>query len=182
MNYADLAAPSGQADNMGGLTTLAYYAPIEDFLSIKKITASPTTPADLVNISAAHTFKTGKCFKKMYCTMNRGSVESKSQGDIDGKSFKQSGKLFLPGSLSAAHGFAAMCKNDNFILLLEMPDSATVGHLQVGTEMFPAKISPNFTTAQNESGVRGYEFEFEAVTDRNYIYPAGTSISLTPAI
>lgn len=181
MNYADLTGPTGQADNMGGTTQLAYYAPIEDFLSIKKIAASPSTPAQLVEISAAHTFKTGKCFKKLYCTMNRGSVESKSQGDIDGKSFKQTGKLFLPGSISAAHGFAAMVKNDNMMILVEMPDSSTNGYLQVGTEMFPAKVSPNFTTATNEGGVRGYEFEFEAVTDRNYIYPAALAITLTPA-
>lgn len=179
MNYADLTGPTGQEDNMGGTTQLAYYAPIEDFLSIKTVTASPTTPADLVTIATAHTFKTGKCFKKLYCTMNRGTMDSESVGDIDGKSFKQKGKLFLPGSKAAAHGFAAMVKNDNFIILLETADSAVTGYPQIGTEKFPAKISPKFTLATNEGGVRGYEFEFEAVTDRNYIYTA--SVSLTPA-
>lgn len=179
MNYADLTGPTGQADNMGGTTQLAYYAPIEDFLSIKTVTASPTTPADLVTISTAHTFKTGKCFKKLYCTLNKGSVEAKGQGEVDGRSFKQTGKIFLPGTEAAAHGFAAMVKNDNMLFLFEMPDSSSKGYIQVGTEMFPAKVNPNFTTATNESGVRGYEFEIETVSPRTYVYTA--AVSTTPA-
>ncbi len=179
MDYDDLAGPSGQTDNMGGLTQLAYFAPITTFLSVKKPTASPTTPADLVTIATAHTFNSTYCFNKAYCTMNKGDFNAEPQGETDGKSFKQKFKIFLPGSLPAAHGFAAMAKNDNFLFLLEMPDSSTGGYLQVGTEMFPCKISPKFTSATNEGGVRGYEFEGETVSPRNYIYTS--TISLTPA-
>lgn len=179
MDYVSLLGPDGQSDNMGGLTQRLYFARVQDFLSIKVPVAPFTTPDDLVTISTAHTFNTGKCFKKLYCTMDKGKLDAKGQGEIDGKSFKLEGEIFYPGSLADAHGFASQVKNDNFILLVEQPDSADNGHIQVGTEMFPAKISPEFTTATNSSGVKGYTFKFEAMSPRVYVY-SGT-IALTPA-
>lgn len=179
MNYADLLGPDGQADNMGGTTQLAYFAPVSTFLSIKKPTTSPTTPDDLVKITTTHTFKTGFCWQKLYCTMNKGTFDAKHQGELDGKSLKHSGKVFLPGNLASAHGFAAMCKNDNFLVEMEVPDSATGGYIQVGTEMFPCKINPNFSVATNEGGVRGHEFDLETVSPRTYIYTG--AITLVPA-
>jgi hypothetical protein len=180
MDYADLNGPNGTEDNMGGLTQRMYFASKSTFLSIKTPIAVPVTLGDLVDIPTAHTFNSGGCFKKLYCTMDKGKMEAKGQGDTDGKSYKQEFEVFLPGSLSAAHGFAAQCKNDNFICLLEMPDSSVAnGYLQVGTEMFPAKIEPEFTTSTNSAGVRGYTFKGHAMANRNYIYKA--AISLTPA-
>lgn len=179
VDYANLAGPNGQEDNMGGLTQRAFFAPIGSFLSIKVPTGSPTAPEDLVEITTAHTFTTGNCFLKAYCTADKGKLDVKPQGETDGKSFAQEGEIFLPGSKAEAHGFAAQAKNDNFIILLEEPDSADNGYLQVGTEMFPAKIEPEFTTGTNSSGVRGHIFKFKAMTNRQYIYKA--AVTLTPA-
>lgn len=178
MNYTSLTGPSGQDDNMGGLTQRAYFARISDFLVI----ATPdlnTTLADTVTINDDHTFNATKCFKKIYCTMDKGKVDLKGQGDNDGKSFKQEGEIFYPGSLAEAHGFAAQAKNDNFVFLMEHPDSAENGFLQIGTEMFPAKINPEFTTATNSGGVKGYTFKIEAMTPRQYVYVG--AVTLTPA-
>lgn len=178
MDYTNLGAPDGTADNMGGTTQRCYFAPISAFASIKTPTVS-TTLADIVKIIIAHTFNTGKCFNTSYITMDKGQLQSEPQGETDGKSLKQKFTFFYPGSKAEAHGFAAQCKNDNFIFLIEKPDSATSGYEQVGTEMFPAKITPKFDTGTNSSGVRGYTFEVEAMTDKQYIYTA--AISTTPA-
>lgn len=179
MDYQDLIAPAGTADNMGGTTQRVYFAPLSTFLSIKKPTASPSTLADLVDITTAHTFNTGGCFLKAYCTADKGKVDVKPQGERDGKSFMQEAEFFYPGNESQAHAMAAQFKNDKFIFLFEKPDSATKGYLQVGTEMFPAEISPEFTTGTNASGVQGYIFKVSAMTDKQYIYKS--TISLTPA-
>ena len=176
--YADLNGPDGQDDNMGGTTQRVFFSPVGDFLAIQKPTVS-TTYASKSEITVAHTFKTGKCFKKAYCTMDKGKVDAKSQGETDGKSFKMEGEFFLPGSLADAHGFASICKNDNFILEVEMPDSDANGYIQVGTEMFPCKISPEFTSATNSSGVRGYTFKYEAMTPTVFVYNA--AVTVTPA-
>lgn len=179
MNYQNLLGPDGNEDNMGGTTQRAFLASINDFLSIKTPVSNPTTFAEKCEIDGAHTFKTGKCFKKIYCTMDKGKLDLKSQGEIDGKSFKIEGEIFYPGSKSDAHGFAAQAKNDNFMLLIEHPDSEINGHLQVGTEKFPAKISPEFTTATNSSGVKGFTFKFEAMASILNVYK--NTITLTPA-
>jgi hypothetical protein len=179
LDYDNLSGPDGSRDNMGGTTQRCYFAAVSKFLSIKTPVASPGTLAAVVEITTAHTFKTGGCFKKMYITQNKGKLDTKSVGDLDGKSFKQEFELFYPGSESEAHGFAAQAKNDNFIFLVEKEDSSVNGFLQVGTEMFPAKVSPDFTTGTNESGVQGYMFKVEALATKQHVYKA--AVSVTPA-
>lgn len=178
ITYANLDNSDASVDNTGGFTQRAYYAAIGDFLSIKT-PGSVTTLADKVKITTAHTFNSGKCFRKLYCTMDRGKFDLKSQGETDGVSFKQEAEIFFPGTEAEAHGFAAQAKNDRFIFLLEPINAATAGYLQVGTEALPAVIKPEFTAAQNASGVRGYTFKIEANTPMQYIY-TGT-ITTTPA-
>ncbi len=179
MDYVNLNGPDGQSDNMGGLTQRLYFARVQDFASIKTPVAPFTTPDDLVTISTAHTFNTGKCFKRLYCTMDKGKLDAKTQGETDGKSFKLEGEIFYPGSLADAHGFASLIKNDNLIIIAEHPDSTDNGNLQVGTEQFPAKIDPEFTTGTNASGVKGYTFKFYSMSPRVYVYTG--AITLTPA-
>ena len=176
MNYEDLTGPSGQADNTGGLTQRLWYAPIADFLSIKKPTASPTTAADLVTIATAHTFKTGKCFNVMYITQDKGKYDADAQGDTDGKSFKQKVSSFYPGNEASAHGIAAMVKNDQFIVIVENPDGTMN---QIGTELMPSNCTPKYIGGSNAQGTRGYEFEWMANTTRNWVYTA--AVSVTPA-
>jgi hypothetical protein len=178
MDYETLEAPAGTHENMGGTTSRAYIGALADFLSIK--TPVPAAGLDtLVEITTDHTFIATKCFKKMYCTQNKGEVNVESAGEIDGRSFKAKVKLFYPGNKAQAAGFAKQAKNDSFIILVEHPDSADNGYSQVGTEMFPAKFTGKWGSATNESGVRGWEFEFECPTPAHYIYTG--AVTLTPA-
>lgn len=177
--YSSFNGPNGQQDNMGGTTQRIYFAPISDFATIQKPIPNPTTFAEKSEIPAAHSFTTGKCFRKIYCTMDKGKFDAKPQGETDGKSFKVEGEFFYPGSELEAHGLASAIKNDNLIMLVEMPDSDVNGYVQIGSEMFQAKISPEFTSATNSSGVRGYTFKYEYMTSTVYVYTA--AIPLTPA-
>ncbi len=177
--YSNMAGPAGQDDNMGGTTQRVFFAPIADFLSIKKPIAIPLTFGDVSAIVTAHTFNTGKCFNQIYCTMDKGKLDAKGQGETDGKSYKMEGEFFYPGSLAEAHGFASKVKNESLIVLVEMPDTDVNGLMQVGSEMFPCKISPEWTSATNAAGVRGYTFKYEAMTPTVFVYDA--AVSLTPA-
>lgn len=178
--YTDFTGPVGQFENMGGTTQRVFFASIAEFLAIQKPVSNPTTFEAKAKIATAHTFQTGKCFHKAYTTMDKGKLELKSQGETDGKSFKQEFEFFYPGSSAALHGFLGSAKNDSFIFLLEMPDTdITSEYLQVGTEQFPAKLTGEFTSATNSSGVRGYMVKVEAMTRIQYVYAA--AVSLTPA-
>jgi hypothetical protein len=178
MEYEDLTAPDGTKNNMGGATSRFLFAPLTDFLLIKTPIAVPVTLGDLVKIVDPHTFDVGKGFLRAYCTEDRGKYELKSQGDRDGKSFRGEGEFFFPGNLADAHGLADQAKNDKFIGLMEVPDSADNGYLQMGNEMFPMSIDPEFTIGTNASGTRGYLFKFSFNTDKQYLY-TGT-VTLKP--
>jgi hypothetical protein len=171
MDYANLGGPNGSTDNMGGTTQRIFLAPTRHFTTVEEPITNPTTLAERVEIPGDHVLANGKAFTKVYCTQDKGKVELKPQGEHDGASYKQEGEFFYPGNESAAHGFADMVKNDNFIILVETPDTKTTEkYLQVGTTMFPAKIKPEFTSATNASGVRGYTFKYDAMTDKQYVY------------
>ena len=176
INIIDFNGPDGQADNMGGLTQRLFYARKADFLTIQTPVTTPATFDAVVDIVTAHIFKTGKCFKKMYITEDKGKLKADTQGDMDGHSFKQEVESFLPGSDSLAHGFAAKAKNDQWIVLAEQPDGKL---LQVGTEMFPARCIPSFNTGSNASGTRGYDFKWGSSSPINYVYAA--AVPLIPA-
>ena len=176
MDYLDLTGPDGQTPNMGGLQQKFYFARVDDFATIGSPSASPTTPGDTVEISTAHTFKTGKCFRVGYCTLDKGGFKADAQGDRDGESFKQEGTVFVPGSDVELHGFASLSKSDRFIALMPMPDGKV---MQIGNAMFYANVKSAFDTASNSSGVRGYTFTWESMGPRNLVYSA--AISLTPA-
>jgi len=179
MDYENLEAPNGSTTNMGGLTSRFYFAPIGDFLSIKEPIAVPINPEDEVDIVTAHTFKTGKCFLIGYNTQNKGKHDIKSQGEIDGKSFMHEAEFFHPGRKSEVAAFVAKAQYDGFIGILENPDSKSNGYDQVGTEMFPAKCTGEYTSATNSDGLKGWMIKFTCPTDKPYYYKA--AVSVTPA-
>lgn len=167
VDYEDFAGPSGGADNMGGTKQYFYWAPLEYFDVIERPDPADTTLAGKVTIPITHSFLPGKGFHKMYCTIDKGSIEAAPQGETDGHSYKQTAKYFLPGSDPNAHGFASQAKNDRFITLNVMPDGKV---MQIGSEDFFAKIMGKWGTGTNSGGIRGYEFEVSSMAPENYIY------------
>ncbi len=167
VDYADFPGPSGGADNMGGTKQFFYFAPLDYFDTIEKPDPLDTSLAGKVTIPVSHTFLPGKGFHKIYCTIDKGSIETAMQGETDGHSYKQTGKYFYPGSDPSIHGLASRAKNDRFITLNVMPDGRVI---QIGSEDFFAKIEGKFGTGTNSGGIRGYEFEVSSMSPDNYIY------------
>lgn len=86
-------------------------------------------------------------------------------------------KVFVPGYDASNFGTLRMAKGGNFVVLVPMADGSIA---QLGTSLFPAKLlSFKFMSAQQGSGVRGVELEFQAFQMAPYKY-TGT-IQLTPA-
>lgn len=180
VDYTNLAGPNGQEDNLGGSQQKLYYAPIRDFLAIQAPVGLDTAISDteLVNISTDHTFQTGKNWLTMYTTEDKGIADYELQGDADGKSVKPVAKAFYPGATEQILAFIAKAKNDQFIFLMPLADGTV---LQLGSEQFPARINPKWTSAQNSTGVRGAELEITQVVASAPIIYSG-QIVLTPAV
>lgn len=183
-DYLDLTGPNGTEDNIGGVTTTAFYAPISFFNVIQDTveTLSSFVPgtdsyADLAQITAAHTFQSGKGFNTIYNTANTGTVEFPQQGERDGFSMKVVAKFFYPGMKEDFLGWIRRVKNDRFIFLFRMMDNKV---LQVGSKLAPAYIRPESGgTSNQEGGRRGFMFTVECPVVSGPIIYNGT-ITLQP--
>lgn len=176
IDYTAKAGLDGQEENMGGTKQYIFIAPVRDFATIQTVVSGPTTESAVSEITAAHTFATGKCFKKIYCTLDKGEVGFEPQGDRDGRSFAQKVKIFHPGASTDKIGFASLMKNDKFIVLVPLADGQVI---QVGSADFYAEILPKFSSGTNSAGLRGFEFDISSVAPVNYVYSG--AISETPA-
>ena len=178
MDYSNLTKPTGDTSNMGGTTQTMYWAPVDDFATLSAPTPTPTTPAERVTISDDHVFNTGKCFKSIYLTLDKATIEALLQGDRDGKSFKNMFKGFTPGAKADLLGFISVIKNEKFIAIIKLSDTVMI---QLGSADFYAEIAAGgFKSATNGAGTRGVEFDIESMAPDIYTYTG--AVSLTPAV
>lgn len=177
VNYAKIGNPIGTPNPGGLVEEYHFYASKEDFNVIAEPSASPSAVADLVNITTNHTFKTGKCFREIYCTLDKGMVDSEEVGDLDGGMWRHVGKIFIPGVDATALGIFTQLRYDKGIWLFKTPDGKL---LQVGNKMFGANHSGKFGTSQNAQGVRGTELTVTAMASAILYLYTGT-VALTPA-
>ena len=159
LSYKDLLGPDGTENNMGGTQQFFSFARHADHLTFAAPAASPTDPDDAYVLSTAPTMKTGTKYNRMYCTIDTGELESGSNGEIDGKSFKPTFKFFYPGSRKDAVAFANRCKNDKFIVVVTLSDGTQI---QIGNAGFPAYMTPNFKSDKTSGRGKGWEFEVMA--------------------
>jgi hypothetical protein len=150
-------------DNMGGIQTTAYYARISDFTStgiqVPSTLSSATTLAQLATVSVAHTFKSGKGFKRFYCTEDAGMVEVTQQGELDGKSFLNKIKLTHPGGSATLLGFQRLFNNAGMMWLAKDAEGLT---RQVGNQQYPAKVvANNHTTTETAAGRKALTLEVQ---------------------
>jgi len=172
MDLVDVLAPSGSANNMGGTKQRFWFAPLSYFDVIAKPATVPSTLAENVLISDSHTFLAGKGFHCAYITLDKNGVTFESQGERDGRSYKQSFKGFTPGATAEKNGLFGRSKNERFIVLIEQTDGIVS---QIGTEDYYAEMVAKFTSGEKSSDLRGYEISVESVANENYIY-AGTIV------
>lgn len=164
--------------NMGSIQVEAYYAPVGDFLVMPEVPNAPATLAEAAVIASNFTFKTGKCFKKMYITQDKGSVNDEIVGERDGKSFMNKLQAFHPGTKAEMLGFAALAANTGFIFIVVEAD----GQMRViGSKAFPGKIDTGtITTSQTTAGLKGFTFEIGCASKTPAPIYTGT-VALTPA-
>jgi hypothetical protein len=174
MDYADFTGPDATTDNMGGTTNRIFWAPKRYFTTIQDVKAlddpTLTNLAELAEITTAHVFEPGKGAHELYCTLDKGSVDYNSQGELDGRSFKGSLKGFTPGLDPGLLGLFRMAKNDLIIAWPELPDGKL---MQLGSKRFFASmIVSKIGTATNSSGVRGTDWEISFMESGVYMYNA----------
>lgn len=157
--YKDLLGPDGTENNMGGTAQFFSFARHADHQTFAKPANAPVDPDDQYVLTTAPTMKTGTKYNKMYCTIDTSELESGSNGEIDGKSFKPVFKFFYPGSKKEALAFANRCKNDKFVVIVMLSDGTQV---QLGGEFFCAFITPNFKSTTTSGRSKGWEFEVMA--------------------
>lgn len=171
MNYTHLKVPAGK-NNMGGLTTKAFYAPVKAFSTIKGVMTT-TNPGDSVTINGPHVFNLNEGFIELYCTIKKGKYKATVVGDIDGKGYKIEGELFYPGTDAEAIEIAAAMKNEVFILLVKESNGKV---LQAGDANIPCYMTGDYDVAELESGTKGFLFKFETYANSMYIYPSPIEI------
>lgn len=146
MNFADITFPTGQC-NTPGTGGEFYYAPIDDFVTIPEPLDSEnaTTLADMGSIDDDFVFKSGKNWKKMYCTQEMGEVRFEQIGPRDAKGFNNFVEGKYPGEDATWLGFLHLAANSRFIFLV--PQLTGVNRV-IGNKLYPAQ----FETVTGTSG------------------------------
>lgn len=157
----DVLWSDGQ-DNMGSLQTTIYYAKVTDFVAGTGLKppytqAAATTMTQLGSINGTHVFKSGKNWKRLYATEDTGMVESKQQGELDGKSFKNKISMFYPGARADALGWSRYMNNTGGIYLGLDAEGLM---RQVGSAQWPAHLTvADSSTTATAAGRKGTTFE-----------------------
>lgn len=154
-NWANLVWADGEK-NMGGLKTIGYFIPVADCETIAVLPTNPTTPAEEVTLDGDITPSTGKYFNKLYSTLETSEVVDENQGEPDAQSFVHKATIFFPGTKVEALAFAANVNNSNMIFIFE---ESTGNKRVIGSEAFPAKCKPSFTTGKATKDRKGMTME-----------------------
>ena len=166
-NFGSLEWAEG-TENMGGLKTTGYFAPIADVDNFPALPENPSSPEEEVTLESVtgFTFLTGKCFLKMYSTQETAEVTDTPQGEVDGQSFVQKATAFFPGTKAEALAFAKQANNANMVFIFE---EASGGNRRViGSPAFPAKVKVTVASGKATADRKGCTIEI-------------TSYGITPA-
>lgn len=165
--FAPLKWPMGR-NNMGGFKGFLMFVPAD------APTAVPTVPEwseatdndDLVTAAGTFAFPAEGTVKKpiyLYSTDATVGYNVEDQGEVDGKSYRQTLTAFFPGNMKEAHAFAALVKNTPGYYVFEDSDGQ---QMIIGQPGIPAATSVAFAGGQARADRRGHTFTITA--DSNY--------------
>ena len=145
-------------DNTPGIRGFVYYASAED------IAVFPASiPADFTGIGSYvgdFEMKSGKVFKKLYCTLEMGDLSADLVGARDGKSFGNKLEISHPGNAAQAIGFAEAVKNQNLVFIVP---AMSGGYRVLGDQIFPASLdTANIVSGKTNGDTKASSFIFEA--------------------
>jgi hypothetical protein len=151
-------------DNTAGIGQHIYVAKAADIETLPEPIQPSSTGtgslSDLVTITDPIVMKAGKAFRKVYCTLEKGQLDHEGQGEMDGQSFMNKLKFFIPGTKAEALGFAQWAKNSSLIFLVPELD----GQIRLlGHKTYPAKAVPGTgSTGAKSADLKGTEFNFQS--------------------
>lgn len=157
-NFANMLWGDGN-ENMGGVKTIIYYAPIADIDNFPALPTSPATAEEEVTLEGNFDFLAGKYFFKLYTTQETSEVVDENQGEVDGQSFVQKSTVFFPGTAAEALAFAKAVNNSNMVFVIT---ESTGLRRVIGSEAFPAKCKPSFTTGKATADRKGMTMEIQS--------------------
>ena len=161
-NFADMLWQDGEK-NMGGVKTIGYYALAADIDEWPTLPAEPATAAQEVTYDGNFRMKSGKSWHKIYSTMETAFIHDEPQGEPDGQSFVNRGKIFYPGTKVEALAFAKNANNSNMVFIL---DEASGGNRRViGNQGFPAKVTPDINTGEATADRKGMNLDIWSYSD-----------------
>ncbi|SFC71228.1 hypothetical protein SAMN05421780_108188 [Flexibacter flexilis DSM 6793] len=183
-NIRDILWENGQNNDAGIQSELCYIL-ASDILVFPKTKPEEqrTSLEDEVTLVGNFVLKPGKSWKKIYCTQQKGSLESEIVGDTDGKSAENPLKIWHPGNKDYLLGFIEKFKNSSMVLLVRELD--TTYWRVVGSEGLPAKYeSGKITTGTAVKDGKGAEITWKSLGRIAPIYKGVVQLepSLTLAI
>ncbi len=144
-------------ENMGGLTSTAYFATLQDILTFPSLKEVPTTDAEFVRLNGNFGMQVGKYFVQVYVTPETASLAANNQGEIDGQSFRIEGEFFYPGTKEDCRAFARKINNSRGVLILLDPDGERI---VVGTDKFPCYFKPSINWGKAAADRKGMTVQF----------------------
>jgi hypothetical protein len=163
IDLADILHVSG-SDNTAGVQQKVMFAKLEDIDILPQPDVDDSAGSGaldgLVTISQNIRMKPYKKFNELYVTLETGKIDSNSQGELDGMSFKNVLDFFHPGSSAQILGFAQWAKNSDLIFLVPESD----GQVRIlGHKGYPAKMTKaQVTTGAKGADRKGNGFTFES--------------------
>jgi len=158
--YENVVNTVEECGNMGGIGTKVYAAPLSFFKSLAlKKDCSVDRHFDGINLfsEGVDELLPGKALFEVYSTMEKGSLISEGQGEVDGMSHKINLKLYTPGLTSKG------------LAIRNIPNQSWIFYVKTGTQMFrvgnkmyPAKMAPDGQAGTGDAvaSAKGNEMNF----------------------
>ena len=169
--FEQVSWPAG-ADNMGGLSTVAYFAPASAIMQMPEF-----DPKDGITRKGEFKMAQGTCFVSIYVTYGTASLSSEPVGEADCRCSKLTGEFFHPGSTPEAATFARAVQNTQGVFAFK----DTSGRIRlVGDVVNPATVKAKHETGKKPDERKGWTIAFEAYSERPITFFEG-EIPTTPA-
>ena len=160
VGFGDLLHADG-SDNIGGTQMIAYYAPIDDVLTLPGYKTAPSAMGDYATIDTDIVMKPGKKMLKLYATMDTGKVDDKKIEGKDNNAFESTYDFSFPKINAEALGFSRIAAATKCLVLVpEIEGNVRVLGILPGA---PAIISDiTITTGMVSTSDKSAKFQFKS--------------------
>lgn len=158
-NFADLTWADG-TENMGGVKVIGYYALASEIATWAELPSAPSDAASEVTLEGDFRMADGKYWHKIYSTEENNEIVDENQGEVDGQSFVHKATIMYPGTSAEVLAFAKNANNSGMVFIFE---EVSGGNRRViGSEAFPAKVKPSFTSGKATADRKGMTMEIQS--------------------